>query len=387
MSEQVPAKQLDFDRCTLWGGRLRVLLNSNQISYGEINELLREKGIFLDSTEKSITVPLLSSCLLTPEELGRLISRSYSRESLEKYKTEKVTLISPTVDWHGAILENFEGLVGGINLESGHDFIDRPRVIRHPSGELEIQYKIKKEDYSKDWIEQELHFFGGLIISKRNGELILELQKTHTSKETDRINGILVKALNKQWKDNLISKDQVSESIRFDDFTNEERISFFLYLTGAEKKNLVFDEINDIEIVRYESAGSLPKDPEISWMEGRVKKIKVNGKNLDKLGLLTNKRFHNFCLLVKMSAIYEFRLGAVTGKCSINFWFGGKSSFENDFSNTELNMSIERITRLDKNAEKEVRRGILRNLCDLQDIAMKKILLKRIENQAEVATA
>lgn len=79
--EKLPARQFDFERTMLWGDHLRVLLNSEHISPGEINETLREKGIFIDSNEKSTTVPLLSSCLLTPDEFRRLVERSFVRES------------------------------------------------------------------------------------------------------------------------------------------------------------------------------------------------------------------------------------------------------------------------------------------------------------------
>jgi len=362
----------------LWGDRLRVLLNSNHITYGEINELLREKGIFLDSSDKSVTVPLLSSCLLTPEEFARIISRSYSRESLEKYKTDKLTLISANADWRSSIIENFDVLVGGISLESGHEFVDLPTITSHSNDVLEITYTIKKEDFSKDFIDQELQFSGGIIISKRDGVLLLELQRTHTSKETDRINGIFSKSCTTYLKSNGVVNEQAPQSIRFDNFNNEERIQFFLHLTGANDKALSFDELSDIEIVRDESAGALPNDPAISWMEGKVKKIRINGEKLDKLGLITNKGFHRYCFLVKMSTRYKFQLGGTKGTCAVDFWFGGKTGHERDFSNTEMNISIDRISRMsNKAAEHEVRRNILRSLCDLRDTAMNAIVSKR----------
>lgn len=386
MTKHELAKQVDLDRCVLWGDRLRVLLNSSHISYGEINELLREKGVFLDSTDKSVTVPLLSSCLLTPSEFSRLIARSYTRESLDKYKTDKVTLSSPTADWQSTILENFENFLGGLSLDPGHEFVDYPTITKRPSGELEILYTIKREDYSKDWIERELQFSGGIVVSRRDGDLILELQKTHTSKETDRINNVLVKAVTTQWKDNGLIKEQKPQSIRFDDFSNEERIWFFMLLTGAKGGALSFDELVDIEIVRDESAGQLPDDPAINWMEGRVKRIRISGEKLDKLGLITNKAFHRYCLLVKMSAAYQFQSGATKGKCSVVFWFGGKAVHGQDFSNTELNISIDRIPRLGKDAEYEVRRKILRSLCDLQDSALGEIVSKRVVDKAAMET-
>jgi hypothetical protein len=71
-----PAKQFDYERAMLWGDRLRVLLNSDHISNGEITETLKEKGIFIGSGEKSDTVPLLSACLLTPNEFTTLVEKS-----------------------------------------------------------------------------------------------------------------------------------------------------------------------------------------------------------------------------------------------------------------------------------------------------------------------
>lgn len=378
MSSRVVAKQLDLERCMLWGDRLRVLLNSNHISYGEINALLREKGVFVDSSDKSITVPLLSSCLLTPSEFSQLISNSYTRESFEKYKTDKLTLSSPSVDWRSSIIENFEELIGGIALDPSHDFVDRPTIVSNSNDELEIRYTIKKEDFSKDWIDQELQYSGGLIISRRNKEVILELQKTHTSKETDRLNSVIVRAVSNHWRSKSIVKDEAPQSIKFDDFNNEERFQFFLSFTGANSKTLSFEELSDVEIVRDESTGALPNDSAISWMEGKVNKLHINGKKLNELGLITHKEFHQSFFLIKMSAGYKFQSGANKGSCAVVFSFSGKNSHERDFSNTEMSISIDRISKAgNKVVEPEIRRNVLRDLCDLRDMAIKQIVKKR----------
>lgn len=372
MSDEAIAKQLDVERNMLWGDRLRVLLNSNHISYGEINILLRRKGIFIDSSDKAVIVPLLSSCLLTPDEFSHLISLSYTRESLEKYKTDKLTLNSSYSDWRQSVMDNFGEIVGGLSLDPSHTFVKNPTIISKKD-QLEIQYTILKEDYSKDWIGREMQFSGGIVISKRDGELILELEKTHTSKETDRINHVFAKSLTSHLKKHNIVQEELPQSIRFEHFTNEERIRFFIHLTGASSLMLKFDELSDVEIVRDEAAGALPDDPSIKWMEGKVKTIRINGEKLDTLGLITNTRFHRFCLLVRMSATYKFQVGAAKGKCSVTFFFGGKSASNRDFTNTEFHIAIDRIPRLSAQAEKDVRRSILRNLCDLRDQAIATI--------------
>ena len=80
-------------------------------------------------------------------------------------------------------------------------------------------------------------------------------------------------------------------------------------------------------------------------------------------------------------------LGILELICTVVFWFGGKGAQGRDFSNTELNIGIERISRLSRDAEQEVRRKILRSLCDLQDSALGEILSKRVADQATKATA
>jgi hypothetical protein len=112
-------------------------------------------------------------------------------------------------------------------------------------------------------------------------------------------------------------------------------------------------------------------------MEGKVKTIRISGEKLDQLGLITNTKFHQFCLLVKMSASYEFQSGATKGKCTVIFSFGGKSASERDFSNTEFHICIDRVPRLSGQAEKDARRNILRNLCDLRDQAISTVKSKR----------
>ena len=53
------AEQVDIENCIIWGDAMRVLLASDQISPGEINCMLKEKGIFIDGSDPSLTIPLL----------------------------------------------------------------------------------------------------------------------------------------------------------------------------------------------------------------------------------------------------------------------------------------------------------------------------------------
>lgn len=376
MSSRPFARQVDLQCCILWGDRLRVLLNSDHISYGEINALLREKGIFVCSSDKSVTVPLLSSCLLTPTEFERLIMRCYSRESLEKYKTDKLTLSTKTANWQSDALIDFDQICAQIKPGAGCQFVVSPNAARTHSGEIEIGYSIRREDFSKDWIEQELEFSGAIRISRQGDQLLLELQKTHTSKETDQINSSIVQALTSRWKLAGSIVEDKPLSIRFEDFTNEERFRFFISLTSSGAPSFQFGELVDIEIIRDQGAGDLPNDPSINWMEGRVKRAHITGDKLHELGLFVKPVGHKHYLLVKMSANFHFQCGGTTGTCLVVFSFSSRG-VQGRYARSELSASIERLPRLSKNAEATVRKSILRSICDLQDFALSDVHARR----------
>ncbi len=80
------------------GSELRVLLNSDHISKGEIHGVLKSKGIFVGNYEKAITVPILAATLMIPTEFSRLIEASIDRDSKPKIKVSGLDLVSVTSD-------------------------------------------------------------------------------------------------------------------------------------------------------------------------------------------------------------------------------------------------------------------------------------------------
>ncbi len=159
-----PAKQFDYERAMLWGDRLRVLLNSDHISNGEITETLKEKGIFIGSGEKSDTVPLLSACLLTPNEFANLVEKSFVRESGKKYSSSKFKLTSSGADWKTEIQNNFDSVMEGIKLGDDRVFASEPALSIDPDGNVKVTYSVRVLDFSKDWINQEITYPGEILL-------------------------------------------------------------------------------------------------------------------------------------------------------------------------------------------------------------------------------
>ncbi|WP_046168918.1 hypothetical protein [Chromobacterium vaccinii] len=368
-----PAKQFDYERAMLWGDRLRVLLNSEHISSGEITETLKEKGIFIGNVDRANTVPLLGACLLTPNEFKRLIEKSFIRESGKKYSSDKFKLTSADADWKAELLNNFDVVIGGIELEGGREFASEPDISVDFNGDVHITYSLRILDFSADFIEQEIVYPGEILLRQSGGGLEVEASKTRTSKDTSKLNETIIGAIGKFYKSKDITTNEKPESILFDDFTNSERIRFFLQLTSIKTPEFSFKEIGNFEIIRDQKAGALPKEQRIEWMEGHVNKIQIKGNDLGKVFLLQEQNYYQYYYLVKMTATYAFKFGANAGDCGIEFAFSGKTSRDDNYSGTTFDFSIERLPRLEEGSKSHVRKAIIQKIQEARDAAFKYV--------------
>lgn len=368
-----PAKQFDYERAMLWGDRLRVLLNSEHISNGEITETLKEKGIFIGSSEKSDTVPLLSACLLTPNEFTNLIEKSFVRESGKKYSSSKLKLTSPNVDWKTEIQNNFDSVIEGIKLGDDRVFSSEPALSIDLDGNVRITYSVRALDFSKDWIHRENTYPGEILLKQSGNGLEIEVNKSRTSQDTNKLNDAITGAIGKFCKSKGITTDEKPESILFDDLTNNERIRFFLQLTSVNTPELSFKEIGNFEIIRDQEAGALPKEERIEWMEGHVNKIQIKGSDLGKIFLLKEESYYQYYYLIKMTATYAFKFGANAGDCGIEFAFSGKASRDDNYSGTVFDFSIERLPRLEEGSKNRVRKEIIQKIQVAIDAAFKHV--------------
>jgi len=372
-AKQAPAKQFDYELAMLWGDRLRVLLNSDHISNGEITETLKRKGVFIASSEKSDTVPLLSACLLTPTEFTNLVEKSFVRESGKKYSSSKFKLTSPDADWKMAIQNNFDSMVAGIKPGDNREFASDPALSIDHDGNVQITYSVRVLDYSKEFIAQEIIYPGEILLKQSGNRLEVEVNKFRTSKDTLELNDAITGAIGKFYKSTGVITDEKPESILFDDFTNNERIRFFLQLTSVNTPEFSFKEIGNFEIIRDQEAGALPKEERIKWMEEHVNKIQIKGNDLGKIFLLQEESYYQYYYLIKMTATYAFNFGTNAGDCGITFAFSGKASRDDNYSGTVFDFSIERLPRLEEGSKNRIRKNIIQNIQTTMDAAFKHV--------------
>jgi len=375
--------KFDIKSNILSGSDLRILLNSEHISYGEIHNTLKRKGVFIGDSDKAITVPLLSSTLLTPDQFSQLIETSVNRESVPKNKSLSHELTADGVDWISPLRDIFDDQSSGNNLIldiENIEFIDHPDIVIEDNKKIQIKYKINRKDYSKDWIERDLSFSGEITIERIGNQLKLDFLTTHSSKETERINKKITSKISKSLHSLKIVKSENPNVITFGSFDNDERVRFFKRLTAGIPKYLFTGTVDNIEINLDPKGPAIPNDPQISWMKQTVKRIKIDGDRLNDIFLISDDKYYIYFHIQKMEIEYLFSFGQNTGRCKVSFLFSTTSRKNDNPDDSEFTFYSSRMTTdniVNTDAKKSISKRIESTLKELVELKYDEILLER----------
>lgn len=337
-------RKIDLKGLIPSGNELRILLNSKHISEGEINFTLKGKGIFCGSGDKIFSVPLLSATLLTSNEYENIIDKSIARNLKPKNKMSKLELTDNDANWQESLKNlltpDFNPFLDIPNIEP----TKKPILTVIEKNKIKIRYEIKRKDFSKDFINRELDFYGEIFIEKQDADLKLESIYTHTSKETELINRRIGVAIAKKLKDSGITKSDVEDGITFDSFQDIERVRFFKRLTGGLETELRLDNVDEIVISREASITPLPDDPKVSWMNDTVKYMTIDGDRLHNIFLMADEKYYQYYFINNMALTYKYAVNINLGSVKVCFYFSSSSRKKNTFDNkSELIFEIDAI--------------------------------------------
>lgn len=328
MSETIKEK-VEADNWLPYGEQLRILLGSDHISYGEVATALRGKGVFCFNTEKSNTIPILSTSILRPFEFAALLEASISRETRPKEQPQDIKLISNNANWQNSIKALAGKLVDLVQLDSipGVTFASNPSVSFRGTHSACIEYAINRTDYSQDLLGRDLNFFAKILIEQKAGSLKLDILSQQSSKETGKINDQLVKSLTQKFKDDGISDNAEPRKILFQSFDNKNRILFLLKLAAEFGVNKGLGIIVDVNIRRNEFKKSLPEDPGIKWMEGTMRNLKIDGDKLNDIAIFSSEDYFDYFFVTKLVVDYEFEMAQNSGTCTLVYGFDKMRNF------------------------------------------------------------
>lgn len=336
----------NIDRFLPFGESLRVVLQHESIKDRERRTLLRMKGVFVNSTDEDSTFPILTTSLLSPNEF------EYLKESLQA-KEDREKTINRTLDWESpktlisAIPDNFNiQEVIKTNFPK-YKVLGSPnfKMVDNNPDKITLDFKCETNNYSKAWFRGQNEFKGQVtfekVVTKNNK---VQLQIVHTSPETTEIAEKVSKNLERHFKaNNYMNPNKEVQRILFKDFTNEERINFFLNMTEG---NDVFDFTKATFLdIGPDLNENLPQ--EINWLElAKVRELNINGEVLHNLPFLRDKGLHKYMVLSEMEIIYDFSLPSVEGNCIIKFGF--PNYFKRNIGNIELVVDIVRVNIKDE---------------------------------------
>lgn len=333
--------QDNINRFLPFGESLRLILQHDSIKDRERRQLLRMKGVFVNNSDEDSTFPILTTSLLSPNEF------EFLKESLQA-KEDREKIITRTLDWESnknlieAIPDDFDiqqiiksnfpkyKVVGNPNFSM---------VDKNPN-KISLNFKCETTNYSKAWFRGKSEFKGQVTFEKvTSKDNKVQLQIIHTSPETTDIAEKVSKNLEKHFKANSYMNPQKEiQRILFRDFSNAERIAFFLSMTEG-------NEIFNFTKATYLDIGPDPNEnlpDNINWLElAKVRELNINGEVLHNLPFLKDKELHKFMEIAEMEIMYNFTLPSAEGNCKIKFGFS--NYFNSRIGNIELVVDIVKV--------------------------------------------
>lgn len=317
------AEKVDISTWLPFGEQLRVLLSADHISTGDLASLARRKGLFVAEPDRARLIQFLSTTLVQPFEIEKLLDDSVSRESKPKAQPQKVTLTAKDAHWQAAVELAQPELASVVEVERipGVSFTREPSIRRINPNHLIISYEIRREDYSRDLLHRELSFKADIAISQNEEALVLDVISTHTAKETDRINDRIISHVMRELKAAGVSKDDAPAKIRLGSFDGNKHIVFLLRLAGPDTVGKEPGQIVDLTIKPNSAQAGAELPPELKLLEGSIRNMRMDGDKLNEISLLANEAYHGVFLMTRVSVEHRFEVDGLRGRCSMIYNF------------------------------------------------------------------
>lgn len=318
-----------------YGTALRPLLTSSCLSDGDINNVLRARGVFVGDPDKQTIIPLMLTMVLCPAEFEMLQERQATREDNPKHRNSTVKAKSKSQLF--PVLKDFKVDIDKIHRQNPSIKLDTPMTLGAiDANTMQVQYTIIRHDLTKDWVQPDSKHTGKVFISKDPKSNVIKLCNEYTSKETDDINKQVIKEL-VAYLESKKEIDDKLETINADDFDNRGRFNFMLQLAkDSHDGSLTFEEIRDVEI--GPDPENPPKNPN-SIIQENVKKLIINGTALEGNIALTSDDDKENLILRSLEVSYSFNFKGIIGKCILQYGF--MHFFRNQNTSQEFQVALQ----------------------------------------------
>lgn len=307
------------------GDDLALLLNQPEISANFIRNLLRARGVFVNSLEKKVLNEHLILSLLSPKELESLLHEVKTKEEALKLRTttHEVSVADlPLAKIVQAVADlKFNDICADPN---GNYLIEGdPSFQRVNDDTFRLDYSLIRNQVSSDWIKSKSRFQGKIILRKKSSLGKLTIEGYHSSGEAKEINSTFKKSLKQQLeKEKVINRDS-EKVLVFGDFSNERRLAFFIQFTQAfPREDFSFEKISDLDF-KVDDDLVPAEETRISWMKNQISKSKISGTALQDAFLLKEKDCWGYIKVWRMEMKFSFSSSDADGSFRLLLEFDG----------------------------------------------------------------
>lgn len=342
------------------GEHLKALISQTKVSEADINGVLRSRGVFCHSTDKSDTAPLLIKTIISPREFEQLKSKVTTRESSPKTifrdlewssQDTLIDALHQSIDAEKIISDQF------VNYEL-NDFSDF--YTNGGPDSVSLDFEIKRTDLLDEWDNQEKYFKGQLSLKKVNGAAVsVNITMTHTSPETKQVANSILKATEVHLRENHhISETAKIAEIRFNHFTNENRVEFLRHIACQQTEyEFYYKEIVDFQ---FKPDPEAEPDDRIEWLQKNIEEFAVKG-DLERT-VFFDKTLHKSMKAFKLVANYAISFSTYTGSCKVSFEFPGYAKKGNAQAELVVDFKAFRLTGASPSEVKEVKGMIMKHI-------------------------
>lgn len=330
-------EKLEVNKHVPFGITLQDVLKHPTLTGNNLKSLLKTRGVFIESTQDNDTFPLLSSTILSPTEFEFIKERLKSKEDTPKIssrplewhnKQDLIEVVPAKIDLKKILVEN----------NTRHKLIMQTNfaAINGDRNRVKMEFRCQTNNYNSSWYRNKNEFAGEIILEKVEQDSKVYLKMIYTSDETLQIADLAVRHLADEFKaKNYTKPETIIERILYNSFNNEQRVRFFLDLTGSTNV-FSFQRATDLD-VGPDRTLELPVEMK-KFMSGNVNELKITGESLHENYFIKDQSNHRYIELAAIEAIYNFSYHAAEGNCVVRFGFPGY--FKKRMSAIEFSIDI-----------------------------------------------
>ncbi len=325
-------EMIDLEAILPYGESLFPLLVSSFLNTNDLYQILKSRGVFLSSSEKETTIPILRNLILSPIEFNNLRSRQKSKE--DRLKTSTINI---KIDDDKTLFDlikdetiNVNKLIVGKNVNYQIEGVPTVKVKDH--NHIYYEFIITRNDVSKDWANSKSRHTGRVDFEKEGHNLTITHE--YTSDETKDLGLLISKNTIEVIKIKTKNDSEKPIKIQFDDFDNISRIKFLFSI--LEETNLYIQKT--LTDVSFGPDQTKPLEADASWMKDRVDSLKLKGNKLGDIEYFSQKKYQESMLVEAFEALIQVKIDNQQYIASIQFGFDGY--LKTKIPNTEFILSI-----------------------------------------------